>query len=111
MNTFNIRELQGILKRRFFTDLINVSDHHDFLENSVINLRFRSNNTLGLMAEQHAFYTYGTTLLAKNKSNNYTNLYNVPFGKGTTNHAISTTPLTNHSLGLLGWIDGFWSSS
>ena len=27
MNCFNIRELQGILKRKFFTDIINTHDH------------------------------------------------------------------------------------
>ena len=45
MNCFNIRELQGILKRRFFNDLVNSNDHHTLLNDSMIGIRFKLNNT------------------------------------------------------------------
>ena len=48
MNCFNIRELQGILKRRFFADLVNSADHRDVLSTSMIGLRFKNNNNLNL---------------------------------------------------------------
>ena len=44
MNCFNIRELQVILKRRFFTDLMNSADHHTLIDSSMIGLRFKTNN-------------------------------------------------------------------
>lgn len=44
MNCFNIRELQSTLKRRFFADLMNSSEHHTLLHKALLNLRFKFNN-------------------------------------------------------------------
>merc|ERR1712196_427007 len=41
MNCFNIRELQGILKRRFFTDLVNSHDHRSLLNTTMIGAKFK----------------------------------------------------------------------
>lgn len=76
MNCFNIRELQSILKRRFFTDLINSNDHHDFLANSMLGLRFKTNSNTLLENDMLLFYNYGTTVTGKVKNNSYTNFYN-----------------------------------
>ena len=75
MNCFNIRELQGILKRKFFTDLVNTNDHRDFLNQSVIGLRFKSNNNLGIIPEVESFFNLGTTLNTKAKSTNLKSIY------------------------------------
>jgi hypothetical protein len=75
MNCFNIRELQGILKRRFFTDLVNSTDHRDILSSSMIGLRFKSNNTLNLDHDTLAFFRLGTTNSSKSRSSNYGNYY------------------------------------
>ena len=56
MNCFNIRELQGILKRKFFTDLVNTTDHRDFLNQSIIGLRFKSNNQLSITPDVESFF-------------------------------------------------------
>lgn len=77
MNCFNIRELQGILKRRFFTDLVNSNDHRDLLNNSMIGLRFKSNSNLALDNDMLSFYNYGTTLTAKSKEVNLVNSYSL----------------------------------
>lgn len=77
MNCFNIRELQGILKRKFFTDLVNTSDHRQVLESSMIGLRFKTNNELSLDSDTLSFHNYGTTNSNKQRStlllNSYTN--------------------------------------
>lgn len=77
MNCFNIRELQGILKRKFFTDLVNTSDHRQVLESSMIGLRFKTNNELSLDTDTLSFHNYGTTSSNKQRSslllNSYTN--------------------------------------
>jgi len=70
MNCFNIRELQGILKRKFFPDLINLNDHHNLMETSMIGLRFKYNNNDMVRPEQSLFYNFGTTNTSKQK--NYT---------------------------------------
>jgi hypothetical protein len=59
MNCFNIRELQSILKNKFFTDLVNSHDHRDLLNQSMIGLRFKQNNAANLDLDMTSFYKYG----------------------------------------------------
>lgn len=75
MNCFSIRELQGILKRRFFTDLTNSSDHRELLNNSMIGLRFKTNNNLTVDTDISMFFNYGTTFNSKFKNLELTNIY------------------------------------
>jgi hypothetical protein len=75
MNCFNIRELQGVLKRKFFTDLINTNDHRDFLDQSIIGLRFKSNNTLSTTPDMEAFFNLGTTSSSKVKTLSFDTIY------------------------------------
>jgi hypothetical protein len=75
MNCFNIRELQGVLKRKFFTDLVNTNDHRDFLNQSMIGLRFKTNNQLSIIPDVESFFNLGTTNNTKSKTLNFTNSY------------------------------------
>jgi len=75
MNCFNIRELQGVLKRKFFTDLVNTADHRDFLNQSIIGLRFKSNNQLSITPDLESFFNLGLTHTAKAKTNSFYNSY------------------------------------
>jgi len=75
MNCFNIRELQGILKRKFFTDLVNSNDHRDLFDKSIIGLRFKNNNQLNINHDMSLFYNFGTTTSSKAKSNLFDNNY------------------------------------
>ena len=75
MNCFNIRELQGNLKRKFFSDLVNSNDHREVLSNSMIGLRFKSDNNLNLNQDILSFYTFGTNNVQKSRTNFFTNLY------------------------------------
>jgi len=61
MNCFNIRELQGILKRRFFADLVNTSDFRELLDESMLGLRFRTGNQGTVASNTALFYNYGTS--------------------------------------------------
>ena len=65
MNCFNIRELQGILKRRFFTDVVNSADHRTILSSSMIGLRFTENNNLNLDSDILSFHRLGTSTSSK----------------------------------------------
>jgi hypothetical protein len=81
MNCFNIRELQGILKRKFFPDLINISDHRNLMETSMIGLRFKYNNADAIRPEQSLFYNFGTTNTSKQKNYSLTSyMYSVSAG-------------------------------
>jgi hypothetical protein len=67
MNCFNIRELQSVLKRKFFTDLANTHDHRDLLEQSMIGLRYKVNNDLNLNSDILSFYNFGISTNNLNK--------------------------------------------
>ena len=75
MNAFNIRQLQGILKRRFFADLVNSADHRDLLSSSMIGLRFRTNNNINLDHDTLSFFKLGTNNSSKTRSSDFNNYY------------------------------------
>lgn len=75
MNAFNIRELQGILKRRFFNDLLNITDYREFMSHTLIGTRFKSNTNLSINPDASIVYNFGTTLPAKSKTTTLQNLY------------------------------------
>jgi hypothetical protein len=79
MNCFNIRELQGILKRRFFNDLVNSNDHHTLLNDSMIGVRFKLNNTQNIEPDIFTFYNFGTTDVSKFKLQTLYPTYNLNF--------------------------------
>ena len=56
MNCFNIRELQGILKRRFFVDLVNSHDYKDILNTTMLGLKYKMNNQTNLNLDSVLFY-------------------------------------------------------
>tara|TARA_B110000459_G_C16353313_1_gene377590 strand:+ start:102 stop:437 length:336 start_codon:yes stop_codon:yes gene_type:complete len=76
MNAFNIRELQGILKRRFFNDLVNTTDHRQFMSQTLIGMRFKNNSNLSINPDTSIIYNFGTTLPSKSKTTTLQNLYN-----------------------------------
>ena len=59
MNCFNIRELQGILKRKFFTDLVNTHEHRNLMDKTMIGLRYKSNTNSNLDNDMLSFYNFG----------------------------------------------------
>lgn len=59
MNCFNIREVQALLKGRFFNDLVNSNDHHEFLNKTIIGLRFKTNDLNSINPNMLLFYKYG----------------------------------------------------
>jgi hypothetical protein len=112
MNCFNIRELQGILKRRFFTDLVNSADHRDILSSSMIGLRFKNNNTLNLDHDTLTFFKLGTTNSSKSRSATYENYYSdflTPFyfTSSSLNSGFSFASLNTHFLYLI-MSSGVW---
>jgi len=71
MNCFNIREIQAILKGRFFHELINSEDHHDFLEKTSIGMRFKTNSLDSINPNMLLMFRYGPTSLSQGKSQVY----------------------------------------
>ena len=82
MNCFNIREIQSILKRKFFTDLINTHEHHTLLDKTAMGLRFKTNNINSVNSNVFIFYNYGLEFAPKIRSsyfNNTTTTDNISF--------------------------------
>ena len=71
MNCFNIREIQGILKRKFFTDLVNSNDHHELLNNTMLGLRYKTNGLNSIDQNMSLFFNHGTTNSPKIKYLSY----------------------------------------
>jgi hypothetical protein len=103
MNCFNIRELQGILKRKFFTDLVNTSDSHTATEATLINMRHKNNMSNILLYDQSLFYNFDLTNTSKFKNftftpgqlYTYSNLNTSPLYSKITN-IFPTLNLTNY---------------
>jgi len=77
MNCFNIREIQTLLKARFYADLLHESSRHLFLSKTTINLRFKLQdlnflNLNSLLINRYGIYT-GLT--------NKTQTYNLGLGE------------------------------
>ena len=68
MNCFNIRELQGMLKRKYFTDLMNTLDHRMLIGQSMINLRYKANSDNNLGLDFFNFQNFGLHILNSTKS-------------------------------------------
>jgi hypothetical protein len=59
MNCFNIRELQSVLKRKFFSDLVSSHDYRDLLTQSMLGLRFRLNSNDLISPDVLSFHDFG----------------------------------------------------
>lgn len=88
MNCFNIRELQGILKRRFFTDLVNTNDFRALMDESIIGLRFKANNDTLNTNSALLIYKYGITTTPKTATTQFSNVVSV-----NSRNLLSTTTL------------------
>jgi hypothetical protein len=66
MNCFNIREVEALLKTRFFADLVNSFEHREVLDASMIGLRFKTNDLTTVTSNMPLFHSYG---ILKNQSN------------------------------------------
>jgi hypothetical protein len=88
MNCFNIKELQGILKRKFFADLVNTHDYKALLPNTMIALRYKLNNTVNLDLDTINYYNYGVSF---NNPNTFLSFNNNIFGTGNSGrHVLSS---------------------
>nr|APW82411.1 cox1 [Laurentiella strenua] len=67
MNCFNIREVQSLLKRKFFVDLINSKDYHTLLDQTMVGLRFKTNSEQALNTGVLSFYNFGLDLTPKSR--------------------------------------------
>lgn len=68
MNCFNIREVQALLKQRFFADLINEEDRHSLLDRTMIGTKFRFWGQESLIANNLLAATGGPSAISKNRN-------------------------------------------
>jgi len=59
MNCFNIREIQTLLRARFYADLVNESSHHLFLAHTALGLRLKLNNSSFINLNNLLLHRYG----------------------------------------------------
>ena len=97
MNCFNIRELQGILKRKFFVDLVDSHDYKELLKSSMINLRYKTNSNLNLDFDTSMFYKFGIHTTNINKEIIFYN--NVSKNSISSREAFLVDYFNNNTLG------------
>jgi len=68
MNCFNIRELQSILKKKFFNDLVSGSEYRGLLHSTMVGVRHRNNSGVLPEADIFSFYSSGATFTNKSKN-------------------------------------------
>lgn len=71
MNCFNVRELQALLKNRFFMELVNSKEQHDFLNQTAIGLRFKTNNLDTINPNTFLSFRYGVNMTPQPRFQNY----------------------------------------
>jgi hypothetical protein len=76
MNCFNIREVQALLKARFFSDLINSNDHHNLLEQTALGIRFKTNNLDSINPNMLLLHKYGINHNFQARNQQYSLYYN-----------------------------------
>jgi len=72
MNCFNIREVEALLKGKFFPDLVNSQDHRTLLNNSMVGLRFKTNNLDTIAHDTLLFNTYSLSTKATKRYTYFT---------------------------------------
>lgn len=75
MNCFNIREVESLLKRRFFTDLITSKDHHTLLDKTSLGLRYKLNDNTFLNNNINSSYNYGLNLNVQTRNSNFLDFF------------------------------------
>lgn len=75
MNCFNIREIQTLLKTRFYADLLNESHQHIFLNRTTPGLRFKTQDLNFLNSCQVILQKYGILTTPSSR----TQVYNSSF--------------------------------
>ena len=73
MNCFNIREVQSLLKKKFFIDLVNSHDNRILMNKSAIGLRYKTNNLNVLNNNFFNFYNYGIDFNSKIRNSYFKN--------------------------------------
>jgi hypothetical protein len=82
MNCFNIRELQSVLKSKFFVDVISSHEHRDLLSDTMLLVRYKSNQENHIDLDVFNFYNYG---LSTSNINKIESLPNKIFNEGPSN--------------------------
>lgn len=72
LNCFNMRQLDTVLRRQFFTDFFSTGDHKQLMNETLLGLRFKLNQGEGAQFDSFTFFNYGTTL---NTGTKHTPLY------------------------------------
>ena len=71
MNCFNIREIQTLLKARFYADLLNENSRHLFLSRTTSNLKFKLQDLNFLNLNSLLLNRYGVSIGLDNRTQGY----------------------------------------
>lgn len=67
INCFNVSEVQTLLRQRYFTNLINVFDHHEFFNRTVLGVRFKGAGFDSITPNNTLNFQYGFLNILQNR--------------------------------------------
>jgi hypothetical protein len=68
MNCFNIREIQTLLRSKYHPDSLSVIEHHQFLNDTVIGLRYQLGGLETIDPSMASAFNYGLVSLPVDRS-------------------------------------------
>jgi hypothetical protein len=69
MNCFNIREVQSLLKRKFFVDLFDAKEFNMLLDTTMLSLKYKINDFNFVNSNFYNFYNFGIEQQSTKKNN------------------------------------------
>ena len=71
MNCFNIREIQTLLRSKYHPDSLSVIEHHQFLNDTVIGLRYQLGGLETIDPSMASAFNYGLVSLPVDRDQQY----------------------------------------
>ena len=75
MNCFNIREVQTLLRSKYHPSFLDVLEHHQLLEHTVIGLRFKLFGLDSINSNMSLAFEHSISKTPTNRSSLYDNMY------------------------------------
>lgn len=75
MNCFNIREVQTLLRSKYHPSFLDIVEHHQFLENTVIGLRFKLFGLDSIQSNMSLYFEHSVSKTNNNRNSLYSYIH------------------------------------
>lgn len=75
MNCFNIREVQTLLRSKYHPSFLDIVEHHNLLENTVIGMRFKLFGLDSINSNMFLYFEHSLTKTNSNRNSLYSYIH------------------------------------